>query len=93
MRANISIADLSTDTIVEDWTWLLKKPHTVIAMNNFGGMFLPDEKGAILLPNIARGVVERIATSDEEFQRLAADKECQKQWFLTDFLTEIEGLH
>jgi len=91
MRANIPTTALSSDTVLEDWIWLLKKPHTIIAMNNFGDMFLRDEKGTILLLNVARGTLERVATSAAEFQRLAADKERQRRWFLTDFLTQIES--
>jgi len=90
MRADIATIDLSSDALLEDWAWRLEKPHTVIAMNNFGDMFLRDENGTILLLNISWGTVGHIATSDAEFQCLAADQECARQWLLTDFLTQIE---
>jgi hypothetical protein len=43
MRANISIEGLSSQELLEDWAWLLQKPFTIIAMNNFADMFLRDD--------------------------------------------------
>ncbi len=34
---------LSGQELLDDWKWLPKKPHTLVAMNNFGDMFLRDE--------------------------------------------------
>jgi len=90
MRANIPLDGLSSSDLLEDWAWLCKKPYTLIAMTNFGDMFLCDESGGVHFLDLLSAKLSSVANSVTEFQELAADKEKQRQWFLTDLLTEIE---
>ena len=90
MRANIPIEGLHSDELLEDWAWLIRKPCTLIAMNNFGDMFLCDENGTIDFLELASGQITNVASTTAEFQRLAAEKEMQRNWFFTDLLTELE---
>jgi hypothetical protein len=90
MRANIPIDGLSSQELLDDWEWLLKKPHTLVAMNNFGDMFLKDEREKVYLLNIAFGNLTKVANSTSELQQLTSSKENQLQWFHTDLLTQLE---
>jgi hypothetical protein len=90
MRANIPIDELCSQELLEDWAWLLKKPHTIVAMNNFGDMFLSDERGQMHFLSIALGELSKVANSTAELQRLTAVKENQRRWFHTDLLTQLE---
>jgi hypothetical protein len=90
MRADIPIDDLSATELLEDWAWLLPKPHELFALNNFGDMFLRNEAGGIYFLSLATGQVNRLAESSAEFQRLGADKVNQEKWFLLGLLTELE---
>jgi len=90
MRANISIEGLSSQELLEDWAWLLQKPFTIIAMNNFADMFLRDEDGEIHFLELAVGEVTKVAGSAAEFQRLTANKNNQSKWFMLGLLTELE---
>jgi hypothetical protein len=90
MRANIPIDGLSSQELLEDWEWLLKKPHTIVAMNNFGDMFLKDEHGQAFFLNIVVGNLTKVANSISELSQLTAAKENQCRWFHTDFLTQLE---
>jgi len=90
MRANIPLDSLSSSELLEDWAWLCKEPYTLIAMTNFGDMFLCNESRGVLFLDLVSGELSRVADSVIEFQRLAANKEKQRHWFLTDLLTEIE---
>lgn len=90
MRANIPIDGLSSHELLKDWAWLVEGPHTVIAMTNFGDMFLRNGRGEIQLLDLVFGGLRKIASSQDEFQEKIGDKENQRTWFLTDFLTEIE---
>ena len=90
MRANIPLDGLSSSELLEDWAWLCKKPHTLVAMTNFGDMFLSDESGGVHFLDLVSGELSTVSNSVDEFKVLAADQEKQRQWFLTDLLTEIE---
>ena len=90
MRANIPIDGFRSQELLEDWMWLLQKPYTLIAMNNFGDMFLRDESGRIVFLELASGEVTNVAGSTVEFQRLAAEKENQRCWFMTTLLSDLE---
>ena len=90
MRANIEVERLFAAELLEDWDWLLKGPHALLAMNNFGDMFLRDGKGKIHMLELSTGSLKEIANSQSEFQGLVAIKENQKAWFLLDLLTELE---
>ena len=90
MRANISIEGLSSEELLEDWAWLLRRTFTLIALNNFGDMFLRDEGGEVHFLELAAGQVTTIAGSMEEFHRLSTDKNNQARWFLLGLLTELE---
>jgi|SRR5579859_250978 len=90
MRANISIEGLSGQELLKDWAWLLQKPYTLIAMNNFGDMFLQDEDGEVHLLVLGMGEIIRVAGSVAEFRRLASEKETQREWFALGLLTELE---
>jgi len=90
MRANISVEMMFPSELLADWNWLLKRPYALIAMNNFGDMFLRDSNGEIQLLVLTSGSLTKIADSQAEFQNLVADKEYQRAWFSLDLLTEIE---
>lgn len=90
MRPDIPLDGLASSELLEDWTWLCKEPYTQIAMTNFGDMFLCDESGGVHFLDLVSGELSKVADSVIEFQRLAADQEKKRQWFLTEFLTEIE---
>ncbi len=90
MRADIPINDLSATQLLEDWAWLLPKPHELIALNKFGDMFLRNEAGEICFLSLATGQLNRLAGSTAEFQQLSADKVNQEKWFLLKLLTELE---
>jgi hypothetical protein len=62
MRANIPIDGLCGQELLEDWAWLLKKPHTIAAMNNFGDMFLSDEQGQMHFLDITFGELSKVAS-------------------------------
>jgi hypothetical protein len=81
---------LSGQELLDDWKWLLKKPHTLVAMNNFGDMFLRDEHEQVYFLNIAFGNLAKVANSTAELQQLLPVKENQFQWFHTDLLTQLE---
>jgi hypothetical protein len=89
MRANIPIDDFSSEELLDDWMWLLGESRTVIAMNNFGDMFLRANDGRIVLVNVTWGTLETLAPSPDEIERLTRDQENQMDWFLTDFLTDF----
>ena len=90
MRANIPIDDFSQHELLEDWSWLVKSPCTLIAMTNFGDMFLRDANGAVQLLILESAKLTKIATSQAEFQNAVADKKNQRAWFSLDLLTQIE---
>lgn len=90
MRANIPVEKLFPSELLMDWNWLLKRPCTLIAMNNFGDMFLRDGKGEIQLLVLTSGSLTKIADSQAEFQSLVTVKENQRGWFSLDLLTELE---
>jgi hypothetical protein len=90
MRANISLEGLSSEELLEDWAWLLRNTFTLIALNNFGDMFLRDEGGKVHFLELATGQVTTIAESMEEFQRLSEDKNYRARWFLLGLLTELD---
>jgi hypothetical protein len=90
MRANIPIDRLSQIELLADWKWLLKGSYVMIAMNNFGDIFLRQSTGEIRLLRVGSGDLEKIADSQAEFQSLVAEKEKQREWFALELLTEIE---
>jgi hypothetical protein len=90
MRANIPLEGLSTEELLEDWAWLLGKTFTLIALNNFGDMFLSNEAREIYFLSLATGQLNKLAESSAEFQRLSADKVNQEELFLLKLLTELE---
>jgi hypothetical protein len=90
MRANIAIDGLASEELLEDWMWLLKKPHTLIAMTNFGDLFVQDKGGHVHFLDLVSGDLKEVANSTAELQQLVAQKENQKRWFLTDLLTQLE---
>jgi hypothetical protein len=90
MRANISVEILFPSELSADWNWLLRRLCALIAMNNFGDMFLRDSNGEIQLLVLTSGSLTKIADSQAEFQNLVAAKENQRAWFSLDLLTEIE---
>jgi hypothetical protein len=90
MRANIPIEGLHSDELLVDWAWLIRKPCTLIAMSDFGDMFLCDESGRIDFLELASGQITNVACTTAEFQRLATEKENQRGWFMTSLLTELE---
>ena len=90
MRANLSIEKLFPSELLADWNWLLKRPYTLIAMSNFGDMFLCDKNGEIHLLILASGSLTKIAKSQAEFQGLVAVKDNQRVWFSLELLTELE---
>lgn len=90
MRADIPIDSLSVTQLLEDWAWLLPKPHALIALNKFGDMFLRNDAGEICFLTLATGQLNRLAGSTAEFQQLSADKGNQEKWFLLTLLTELE---
>jgi hypothetical protein len=83
MRANISVEMMFPSELLADWNWLLKRPYALIAMNNFGDMFLRDSNGEIQLLVLTSGSLTKIADSQAEFQNLVADKEYQASVVLT----------
>ncbi|SRR5713226_3550546 len=90
MRANILVEGLSSEELLDDWAWLLREPYALIALNNFGDMFLRDGTGKVHFLDLAAGQITTIAESMEEFQRLSADKNCRARWFLLGLLTELD---
>jgi hypothetical protein len=90
MRANIPVENLSVDELLEDWMWLLKKPFSIIAMNNFGDMFLQNENGEIYFLELSAGRLAKVAKSLSEFQRLSSDTDNQNCWFQLGLLTQLE---
>jgi hypothetical protein len=77
MRANIPIDGLSSQELLSDWQWLLKKPHIIVAMNNFGDMFLRDENGQVYFLSIAFGDLTKVANSVSELRQLTTAKQNQ----------------
>jgi len=59
-------------------------------MNNFGDMFLQDENGEVHRLVLGMGEIVRVAGSIAEFQRLASEKDTQREWFALGLLTELE---
>lgn len=90
MRANIPIENLSTAELLEDWAWLIQKSYSLVAMNNFGDMFLRDENGAIHFLELVSGTITKIAESAIKFEQSAKETENRRTWFLTILLTELE---
>jgi len=90
MRANIAIQGLCSEELLSDWMWLLQKPYALVAMNNFGDMFLEDGNGHIHFLDLESGELKPAASSTAELQQRTAQKENQRRWFFTDLLTPIE---
>jgi hypothetical protein len=90
MRANIPIDGLSSQELLEDWEWLLRKPHELVAMNSFGDMFLKDDCGRVYLLEVAFGGVTKVADSTSELEQLVLAKENRSRWFHLDMLTQLE---
>ena len=90
MRADIPMDGLSAAELLEDWAWLLPKPHELFVLNNFGDMFLRNEAGEIYFLSVATGLVNRLAEPSAEFQQLSADQVDREKWFLLGLLNELE---
>jgi len=59
-------------------------------MNQFGDMFLCNDKGEIYFLDIIKGEANKIADSVAELEVLLLDKEVEASLFLTELLTELE---
>ena len=90
MRTNIPISNFSSEDLLQDWMWLLGTPRDLIAMNNFADMFLRAADGTIGMVNVTLGTMDRLAPDTGMFERMSRERENQENWFLTDFLNEIE---
>ena len=90
MRANIPVDKLPAKALLEDWDWLTQKPYTLIAMNNFGDLFLQDQDGRIDFLQLEAGKILRIANSAQEFQEMTKERKNQQEWFFADLLTDLE---
>lgn len=90
MRATIPVDKLFASELLADWMWLVNRPCTVIAMNNFADIFLRDSKDGIRLLVVSSGSLTKLADSQAEFQDLALAKDNQRAWFSLDLLTELE---
>ena len=90
MRANIPVDKLFASELLADWMWLLHRPCMVIAMNNFGDMFLRESNGEIQLLVLTSGSLTKIANSQTAFEGLVSTKDNQRAWFSMELLTELE---
>jgi hypothetical protein len=74
---------LDHHALLEDWSWLLKKPFRVIAGTKFGDWFIERPEGAVEILDALDGSLRQVASSSAEFQRLLNTKEKQEEWLLS----------
>lgn len=77
-------ADLSVETLLQQWRWLYPQRVQLVAVNAFGDLFLQESQGAVLRLDTSSGLLERISDSLEGFKELVGNSENREKWFLVD---------
>jgi hypothetical protein len=91
MRADIPIDDLSATELLEDWAWLLPKPHKLVALNNFGDMFLRNEAGEIyFFESCYRTSSEQVGGIQRRISATERGQGKSREVVLAGLLTELE---
>jgi len=75
------LGDLDGERLLADWRWLCPQKVTLINRNEFGDLFLRDEKGEIFRLDVASGNFSRIAESESQFLELSTEVENLEEWF------------
>ena len=89
----INVGGLAIDSLLSDWRWLIRTNYTPILMTAFGDLFLRDEAGHVHFLDLMSGELKQVATSQEEFDRLCADKEQRRRYFVGFLVMEFKKLH
>lgn len=90
----ISLDDLDTESLLQNWKWLVPKDFIPIQMSKFGHWFFIDPSGKVFNLDLIEGELLEIAPSVAEYNSLKNNVEMQTEWFLDGFVfrCETEGL-
>lgn len=85
----INVKDLTSDTLLEDWRWLVGGNCQPLLMTALGDMFLQDNIGWIYFLDLMSGTFRLVAESPEEFDKMCDDREQRKTWFAGFLVMEL----
>ena len=84
MYPYFDIDGISAEGLLAEWKWLVKGSFSLLAVNAFGDLFLLSAEGMIYRLDITGGEISKIADSEGDFRKHAAEPAKQKEWFLVD---------
>lgn len=73
------------EALVDHWSWIFEQDMSIIMMSRMGDVFLEDDNGIVYWLNTGTSEIDRIASSQDEFQKLL-ETECFDDWFLSELI-------
>jgi hypothetical protein len=78
-----------SESLTDDWTWLIGTDKKVILISIIGDMFLANQNGSIFWLDVGQGKVEMVADDQTEFERKLTDVEQVNEWFMIDLSSQL----
>lgn len=79
--------------VVAEWSWLLPEPWTPLVCSVVGGVFFEKSDGTVHWLNTATALVEQVANSRTEFERvLKASPDLVEEWFLPPLVDRLHSV-
>ena len=64
----INPQSINTESLLEDWEWLLKENSRVVLITAMGDLFLQGESGAIYFLDVCSGTLKAVCENGQEFE-------------------------
>jgi hypothetical protein len=85
-EAAISIADIDSVGLFDDWDWLVPHAHSPLMIGHFGDAVFGAPDGSLWLLDLLEGRYGQIAHDSGEFNRLKLESDNLNRWFTWDWV-------
>lgn len=84
---------ISVETLLSEWQPLIKGTYTPVVMTALGDLFLRDAAGRIHFLDLTYGKFDKVAASQEQFDRMCEITERRRNWFFSHLVIDLRNLH
>jgi len=83
---SIDVTRYSSEILLDDWKWLIKKPLSPFLMTLFGDLFLKDANDGFWWLDTFEGKLHKISDSQDDFYKYIADPEKFVEMFMVEIV-------
>jgi hypothetical protein len=87
----INPKNIATETLLEDWHWILKELSKVVLITAMGDLFIQGESGRVYFIDVCGGQLQKVSDNGPQFEDLLHDVDFVTDRFYPNLISQYRA--